>query len=137
MFSRGLIVLVAVLVGAWLAVGYRAVRLEDRGQALIDRAHDQGISPAELAQGRRDLQRAGRFSPDTTSLLLEGQLLDAAGDLEGAARIANRLTEEEPDNSGGWFLAYFTAGGADKPRAKVALRELGRLNPWAVDGLRR
>jgi hypothetical protein len=127
--------LVAVLAGAWLAVGYRAVRLEDQGKALIDRAHNQGLSPDELAQGRRDLQRAGRFSADTTPLLMEGQLLNAVKDREGTAKIADRLTREEPDNSGGWFLLYYTAGD-DKARATVARRQLRRLNPWAVDALR-
>lgn len=125
----------AVLVGAWLVVSYRAVRLEAQGQALVERAHTQGISPAELSQGRRDLERAGRFRSDTNPLLLEGQLLDASKDRVGAARIAMRLTDEEPENVSGWFLAYFTAG-PDKARAREALRELGRLNPWAADDLR-
>ncbi|MEA2364199.1 MAG: hypothetical protein QOD71_3344 [Thermoleophilaceae bacterium] len=128
-------VAVAVLVGAWLLVSYRGVTLEAQGQALLDRAHNQGITAAELSRGRQELDRARRFSADTSPLLTEGQLLDATRDRVGAARIATRLTKEEPENVGAWFLAYFTAG-PDKARAKHALRELRRLNPWAADGLR-
>jgi hypothetical protein len=125
----------ALLAVGWLLVSFRAVRLEADAQVLLDRAQERRPTPTELREARRDLDRAGQLSADTAPLMLEAQLLEATHDRVGAAKIATRLTKEEPQNANGWFLAYFTAG-PNKARAKQALHELGQLNPWATDGLR-
>jgi hypothetical protein len=133
--SRGVLVVVAVVAAAWLALSYRGVALESDGQDLIVRAQKVGITDAELRHGQEQLADAREFRADTNSLLLQGQLEFAAHHNAASARTARRLTDGEPENVDGWFLAYFAAG-TDPARKREALSQVRRLNPWLADGLR-
>jgi hypothetical protein len=131
---RAALVVLAVLVGAWLALGLRAVELEEDGNATLERARAGPVPIEEVRRARRDLQRARRFSSDLAPLVDEGNLLAAVGRAEEAARIAARATTEEPENLEGWLLAYRVA--PDRARAQAALRRIGGLNPLVPDDLR-
>jgi hypothetical protein len=119
----------AVLVLAWLALGVRAVRLEDQADAVVDRARaGQPVSDAEARRTTDRLDKAGELSPDHGPLIKIGQLTYARGQQAPAALLAAAVTVEEPDNLQAWFLAWAAEGD---PRSKEhALDEMRRLNPY-------
>ena len=125
---RGTLVVIALLAVAWLALGARAVRLEDEAGAVIDRARAGPVSGVDVDRAREQLQQAREFSPDQGPLIQEGQLLYATGLDRQAALIARAVTADEPDNLQGWFLAW--AADPDPKGKREALDQLRRLNPY-------
>jgi hypothetical protein len=130
---RAAFLALALLLLAWLAVGYRDVELTDEGNAVLVRARDAPIAPDDLRRGQRALQDARLLSPSLTPLLDEGYLLAAAGRRAEALAIATRATAEEPENVDGWVLTYVTVG--ERERATVR-RKIGELDPLILYGLR-
>jgi hypothetical protein len=126
--ARALVVLLSALVLAWLAVGLRAVRLEDQAQAVLDRARSGEVSNAEVEQARDRLHEAADLSPDRGPAIREGQLLDAVGRRAEADFIAQLVVLDEPENLQARFLAWVTA--ADPEARQRALDELRKLNPF-------
>jgi hypothetical protein len=133
---RSALVALVVLAGAWLALGVRAVRLEDDASATIDRARAGPVPPAEVNEALDGLAEAGRLSPDQGPLIRQGELLAAARRSSEAKAVAKRVTEAEPDNLQGWFLAWVVAD-PDKRAKAQAKRRLLELNPWFSEVLRR
>jgi hypothetical protein len=125
---RALLVVLAAFVLAWLALGLRAVRLEDQAQATIDRARAGPVTDLDVAQARDHLTEARRLSPDKGPAIREGQLLDAAGRKAEADFIGRSLVSQEPDNLQAWFLAWVAAG--DEQWKHQSLTHLRRLNPY-------
>jgi hypothetical protein len=119
----------AVLILAWLALGLRAVRLEDQADAVVDRARaGQPVSDAQAQHATDRLDRARDLSPDHGPLLKVGQLSYARGRPAPAAQFAAAVTVEEPDNLQAWYLAWVAE---QNPRSKQhALDEMRRLNPY-------
>jgi hypothetical protein len=128
------LVVLALIVGVWLAFGLRSVFLIDDGEAVM--AHAGRATPAELDSALDDYAKAGRLSPDQTPLIDQGQLLLAAGRQSEAAVVARRATEAEPDNLQAWYLAWRVAF-PDTPAQAHAQRRLIELNPWFAYALRR
>jgi hypothetical protein len=125
---RAALVGLAVLVLAWLALGLRAVRLEDQAQATIDRAREGPVSDADFRGAQENLREAGDFSPDQGPLLKYGQLLAAVGKRREADFVARAVTVDEPDNLQAWYLAW--VADPNPASRKHALAELMRLNPF-------
>jgi predicted Zn-dependent protease len=126
----------ALLVGGWLVLGLRAVRLEEQANATIQRARTGPVAPADVNRALDDLAEAGRLSPDQAPLIDQGELLAAAHRNDEARAIAKRVTEVEPDNLQGWYLAWVVAD-PDKRAKAHAKRRLLELNPWFSEVLRR
>jgi hypothetical protein len=126
---RAGVALFAVLVLAWLALGLRAVRLEEQAGAVVDRARaGQPVSEAEYRQAQDRLQSARELSPDLGPLILEGQLQEAVDQVDAARGTALTVLVDEPENIQGWLLAWRTAiKGVPRDRALARLRE---LNPF-------
>lgn len=133
---RSALVVTALLVGAWLALGVRADALENDARAVIDRARAGDVPPAEVNAALDDLAKAGRLSPDQGPLIRQGELLTAAGRNDEARAVVTRVTEAEPDNLQGWFLAWVVAD-PDTPAKAHAKARLLELNPWFAYSLRR
>jgi hypothetical protein len=133
---RSALVVIALLVGAWLALGVRAVALETDARPVIDRARAGPIPASEANKALDDLAKAGRLSPDQSPLIRQGELLAAIGREDDANAVAKRATEAEPDNLQAWFLTWVLAdpGTTEKAHAKARLLE---LNPWFAYALRR
>jgi hypothetical protein len=127
---------IALVAGAWLVVGLHAVRLEDQANATIERARTGTVAPADVNRALDDLAEAGRLSPDQAPLIDQGELLAAAHRNDEARAIAKRVTEVEPDNLQGWYLAWVVAD-PDKQAKARAKRHLFELNPWFSEVLRR
>jgi hypothetical protein len=121
------LVVLAVLVLAWLALGVRAVRLEADAQGVLDRARTESVSPAEVSRAMDFLDRARKLSPDRGPLVKQGQLQLAVGHPREAAALARRAVAEEPDNLQAWSLVFATARTTAVRRR--TLTQLRRLNP--------
>jgi hypothetical protein len=133
---RPALVLLALLVGVWLALGLRAVLLQDDADAVLARARTGHVSPAEVNSALDDYAKAGRLSPDQTPLIHQGELLYAVRRPVAAEGVARRATNAEPDNLQAWFLTWAIAqpGSPEKTYAHDRLLE---LNPWFAYALRR
>jgi Flp pilus assembly protein TadD len=118
----------ALLAGVWLALSYHAVGLRDEGDAVLERVGRAPLQPDEVERAQDAFRGARRLSVDQDPLVDEGLLLVAAGRRQEAASVAERATEEEPENARAWFLAL--ASAPDPRRAEEARRRLSELNPW-------
>jgi Flp pilus assembly protein TadD len=133
---RSALVVVALLLGAWLALGVRAVALENDSQTVINRARAGPVAPAEADKALDDLAKAGRFSPDQSPLIHQGELLAAIGREGQAKAVAQRATDAEPDNLQAWFLTWVLADPGTRAKAHARARLL-ELNPWFAYALKR
>ena len=133
---RAALTVVALCVGAWLAVGYRDARLEAKGVAAIAaiRASIHGGPPPDHPRDAlQSLQDAQWLNADQDPRATEGELDIFLSRRPHAAAIAREVTADEPDNVRGWFLAYLSESGAARLEAR---RQVDRLDPWAGDTLR-
>ncbi len=129
---RTALVVLAVGVGAWLAVGYRNARLEAKGESAVAAMRDAPISTARARDALEALEDARFWSADQAPKLTEGNLRLFIGQRQRAAELSRQVTADEPDNGSGWFLAYLAERG---PARRAALRHLKELDPWAGDVL--
>jgi hypothetical protein len=134
--TRTVLIAVAIVAAGWLLLGFRSTILESEGDAAVERATFGGLPPGELAEARRSLRRARRFSVDARPLLTEGRLLYFAGRRAEATTVAERLVALEPENFDAWVLLYTVARGRDPSRATAAFRAVRALNPIAARALR-
>jgi hypothetical protein len=127
----GLVVL-ALGVGAWLAVGYRDAKLEAKGERVVAEMRHGPITPARAGEGLDALDDARFINPSEDPDLVEGNLRLFRGQREKAAEIANQLIADHPENADAWFLAYLAERGSAK---RAALKRLSELDPWAGEAL--
>jgi hypothetical protein len=126
---RAALIGLAVVALAWLALGLRAVRLEDQADAVLDRASaGRPVSDAEVRRATERLDKADDFSPDRGPLLKIGQLSYATGEKGPAALLAAAVTVEEPDNLDAWYLAWVAE--PNRRAKRHALEQMRRLNPF-------
>jgi hypothetical protein len=130
---RIVLVVVALCVGAWLALGYRAVELEEKGQDAVTASQHRPLAPVEEREAFEALDDARFLNADEAPNLIEGNLLLFTGDRPKAAEFARKITADEPENVSGWFLAYLAETGAAK---RNAIRRVSELDPWAAEALR-
>lgn len=130
---RTTLVLLALCVGAWLAVGYRAAKLEEKGQSAVTDLRGQRLTPARASDALQALEGARFINPDPAPKLDEGNLRLFLGQRGRAVDLARQVTTAEPDNANGWFLAYLAERG---PARRAALNRLTELDPWAGEALR-
>ena len=128
--ARVALVAVAVVAGAWLAFGLRAVDLQSDGQEE-GRAAGRPPQGARLEQALDLLRRAGERNPDPRPQLDEASLLLASGDSRGAAALLEDVVERNPGSIRGWGLLAAATAAFDERRslqANGALLELyGRV----------
>lgn len=132
---RAALVVIALLAGAWLAVGVRAIDLENDAKAVVDKARAGTATPAEVQRARDDLQKADFLSPSKDPIIREGELMASLGRMGEGAILGYSVTQKEPENLRAWFLVWATEqDAARKAQAKARLLE---LNPWFAYALRR
>jgi hypothetical protein len=135
---RSALVAVALFALAWLAVGLRASRLEAQGREVVEQAQRGQLSRAEVSEGLDTLRRARRFNADQEPRIAEVALLTEAGRNAEATALAQRITQDEPDNIDGWVVVYLGAVLAgDDARRERALDALDDLNPQLAERLSR
>jgi hypothetical protein len=123
---RSALVAIALLAGAWLVLGVRALNLESEAR-----------SPSSgLERSLSSLRSARLLSVDKEPLLNEGLMLFASGRREEGVAIAKRVVAEEPDNLDAWLALYYLySTSSDPKRAAHATRRVRALNPLAGDRL--
>jgi hypothetical protein len=125
---RAALVALALLAGAWLAVGLRAVNLENDAKAVVDKARAGTATPAEVERARDDLHKADFLSPSKDPIIREGELMASLGREGEGAILGYSVTLKEPDNLRAWFLVWATE--PDAARKAAAKKRLLELNPW-------
>ncbi len=130
---RCTLIALALLAGAWLAVGLRVVALEEEGNTAFERARQGSLSGAEVARARDALESVDALTADPTHRLIEGRLLAAVGQGDQAGSLALLVLAEEPENVDAWYLAHVLAGNPEG-RA-LTRRRIRRLNPLLGDQL--
>ena len=128
-----MLIVSALLVGAWLAVGLRVTALEDQGNSAFDRARNGSLGRAEIAQARDALQSADMLTLDPTPELIERRLLAALGNEDEAAIRAIQVLANEPKNVDAWYLAHVSAVNAQG--LALTRRRVQELNPLLGDQL--
>ena len=117
---------VAVVAGAWLAFGLRAVDLQSDGQQE-GRAAGRPPQGPQLNRALDLLQRAGERNPDPSPQLDEASLRLAAGDDRAAAALLEDVVERNPGSIRGWALLATAAASFDERRSLQANGELLEL----------
>jgi predicted Zn-dependent protease len=95
--------LVALVLIAFLAVGFRNARLEQRGLELGQSSaatHDAAVA----RQAEHDLRAAETLNPDPTPTLYRGGLALRLGRTEEAIDLLRQVTREESENLDAWAL---------------------------------
>jgi predicted Zn-dependent protease len=117
---RVAIVLVALAAVAWLGVGLSASRAQEDLAHLVATTADPDRADYERAA---DLRRRAERTPGRRPTLLEATLHMKGDDRAGAARLLERLVEDEPDNAEAWLLLS-QASDEREAQARARVREL-------------
>jgi predicted Zn-dependent protease len=129
MLPRFLLAVCAVLVIAWVGVLVRDHYVgESAAHTLL---FDTDLSEHEF-QHHMDRLRDTRFlNPSSSPELARIEYYLFRGRPRAAARVAESLVREEPENADGWRLLWRATSEVDPARAREAAAELKRLNPLA------
>jgi hypothetical protein len=130
---RFTLVAVALVAGAWLAVGLRVVALEEQGEKAIESARRQPLDRAEIQRARDALESAQSLTADAAPELIEGRLSAATGMRDEAVAFAIRVIAEEPENVDAWYLAHLWT--EDPSGLALTRRRVRELNPLLGDQL--
>jgi predicted Zn-dependent protease len=124
--GRVALVVLALLVLAYLAVGLRNVVLADRGERIAALDDPTG---SQIEDAERALEDARFLDPDTRPLLVEGALLAANGRGEEGRALIERAVEREPDNVLAWSVLAQVTSEADPARSRAARARMRELSP--------
>jgi hypothetical protein len=130
---RTILIVLALCVGAWLALGYRGIHLDEKGEDAVASFRHGPIPPEQAREALDALDDARFLNADQAPNLIEGNLRLWMGERDRAAAIAREITDREPENASAWFLAYLAESGAAK---RAAIRRINELDPWAAEALR-
>jgi hypothetical protein len=125
---RTALVAFAALVLASFAFGLRSVVLEDRAEAVIDRARAGTASGEDIRQARDWLDDAARLNADRAPDIKKARLLYLTDQDREALALAKRVLADEPENLEAWYLVYAT--DYVPARRNAALAEMRHLNPY-------
>jgi predicted Zn-dependent protease len=119
---RIVLILAALLAGAWLVVQERAARAEQRLTAIAFENRDP-------ADAQRLLKTDRRLNPDRRPDLFEAVILGRTGDFKGAVALIQRVTRAEPENIEAWGLLGSAAQRVDPKLAAEAKARARALSP--------
>jgi hypothetical protein len=125
--ARALLALIAVLVLAWTGVLLRNYEL---GKDAAVRAYfGPKPSPAERDRDLERLDDAQLLDPNAYWRIARANYQILGGDSRGAARTAEQLVRDEPQNLFAWSTLLQATRRSDPDRAAQAAAEIRRLNP--------
>ncbi len=125
--ARAGIVILAVVVCAWFALGIRQTR--DTAQATAIIASAPTPSAAQAAHARSLLRAAGTLNPDLQVDVLRGRLALLRGDDRGAARILESVVHREPLNVAAWVYLARAAFRVNRHEFGIAAQRIALLDP--------
>jgi predicted Zn-dependent protease len=125
--QRILLAVAALAAAGWLAVSLVGERALERA---TDVAKDRTATPAALAHGLHDAERAGDLRPaDTEPDLTRAQLLVGLHRNGDAVKLLEQVVRREPDNVKAWFSLFVLTPPTDKARARQIFARVRRLDP--------
>jgi Flp pilus assembly protein TadD len=119
---RIVLIVAALLTGAWLATQVRAAHAENELTKIAFEGKDPGDARSLLAVDRF-------LNPDPRPDLFEGVILGRAGDFRGAVTAIQRVTRAEPESIEAWGLLASAAKRTDPRLAAQAAATARRLAP--------
>lgn len=123
-------IILAVVVCAWFALGIRQTRDTARATAIIaSAASANGPSAAQASQERSLLRAAGTLNPDKQLDVLRGQLALLRNDNRGAARILQGVVAQEPLNVEAWVYLARAAFKVNRHEFGIAAQRIAQLDP--------
>ena len=131
---RTALVAIAVVVSAWLALGYRQTQLEEKGTTALAAVRHPPLQPDQAREALEALRDAQWLNADQDPRVMEGELTLFASRRPQAQAIGREVTAAEPENVRGWFLSYLAE--RDAAARSEARRRVEQLDPWAADALR-
>jgi hypothetical protein len=93
---RVLLAVIALVIGGWLALEWRNVRLQDKARAILVQ---ERIPAADAEDADRWLRRASFLNPDSTPEISRGLLALRTGRPREAERRAREVLQDEPERS--------------------------------------
>jgi predicted Zn-dependent protease len=123
---RIVLVVVALVVAAWFALGVREAHELNTVTSLL--AAQPRLTAAQAAHADGLLSSAGTLNPDRREELLRGEVALAAGNEAVAQRIILRVAREEPDNIDAW-AQLARAAGSNHRLVLLAYDNIARLSP--------
>lgn len=124
---RVIAVVAAVAACAWFALGVRSSHEADRVSSALEFAAK--ITPAQARADDQALHEAAVLDPDQTLEMLRAEVALHAGHHADAVAIAERVTEQEPQNPDAWLLLKVVSAGADPALNRLAGARLAQLVP--------
>jgi predicted Zn-dependent protease len=123
-------IILAVLVCAWFALGIRQTRDTARATAIIaSAASANGPSAAQASHERSLLKAAGTLNPDKQLDVLRGQLALLQGNNRSAARILEGVVAQEPLNVEAWVYLARAAFNVNRHEFGIAAQRIAQLDP--------
>lgn len=123
-------VLLALVVAAWFALGIRQTRDTAQATAIIaSAASANGPSAAQAAHVRSLLRAAGTLNPDKQLDVLRGQLALLRNDNRGATRILEGVVAQEPLNVAAWVYLARAAFSVNRHEFGIAAQRIAQLDP--------
>lgn len=130
--ARAALAVLAVLVLGWTGILLRDFEV---GHSLVT-FHKLHLSKAERAQDVDRLRDAQLLDPDSNwRLARAGYYLISGGSKRAAARIAEDVVRDEPENVAAWRVLQAATRDSDRARAARASAEIKRLDPLGRRGL--
>ncbi len=109
MATRGALLVLALVMAAWFALGIRQAQNTNQASALV--APGARLTASQAAKASDLLDAAGFLNPDRQVEVLRAELRADRGDLSGARRILKGVVRTEPQNLAAWLaLARSSAG---------------------------
>ncbi len=124
MATRGALLVLALVMAAWFALGIRQAQDPNRASAIV--TPGGRLTASQARQASNLLDAAGFLNPDRAVTVLRAELRADQGDLSGARRILKGVVRTEPQNLAAWLaLARSSAGDLrDFYAAAYAIRHL-------------
>ena len=127
MVVRALLALVAVLVLAWVGVLLR--NYETGKDAAVRAFFGPKLSQPERARDLERLHDAQLLDPNAYWKIARANYQILNGSERGAARAAEQLVRDEPQNIFAWGTLLQATRRSDPARAAEAAAKIRRLNP--------
>jgi hypothetical protein len=125
--ARIAVVLFALAVAGWLALGFVQARAERQAEEVALPLRQ--LSPGELARARDLLDRAGTLNPDPQRDITRGILLIDQNRHAAAARAFLEVTRREPENIEAWSWVQNAARDRDPRLARLVEERMRELRP--------
>jgi hypothetical protein len=125
--ARAGMIILALVVCAWFALGIRQTRDTARATAIVASANTP--SAAQAAHARSLLRAAGTLNPDLQLDVLRGQLALLRGNNRSATRILEGVVAQEPQNAEAWVYLARAAFDVNRHEFGIAAQRIAQLDP--------